>query len=634
MPSPASQPQSRPKNRSLLHNFRKVLARFRVYVGAVSLIIIILATGLYSLTTQQRLGSEVSRLINVNARLAQDLDEVRSATDRLKAALVLRLANDEEKAREFHAKTLEIFPKRIESLQERAESLPDELAEKISSLTGKLEDIATQAQNFFDIEANDSLEEQILEWFALQLSPLILEFADVLGDVQVLNYEMIAEGGDATLGSIVRGVRLVMFLVLVAAVGVLYGTYIYAFRVFRPVQRLSRAIRQLALGQSNKELPKFSEKELGAFARPLSLVSRSLEHKRRQAERKLNRLHQTLEACMASLAHPLFILNAQGDIILVNPAGGNFLAAIGLSAEHEALPDSLGEVVRAMGEDNTGPRPCDLAGALAFNVNGSERFFIPRATRLIDERGRLHGFTLLLEDVTDIRLIDQLRSNLIGVIGHELQTPMTVIRMALHLLRKNAYEGLSEENKEVLQSALDDTETLQKTLQNLLDLNRIDSQGIGLNRSRWTAKRDLPATVQRYCRTRNADPGFVDLEVPEGLPELTVDRDRLDHAFMNILANAHRFSPPEKPVRVQAAELPDAWVRITVADEGPGIPEKFHARLFEPFFRVPGQNDDGAGLGLCIAERIIRMHGGRILVESSVNRGTAFHVDLPPPAKS
>ncbi|MCC5805992.1 MAG: hypothetical protein JJU00_06650 [Opitutales bacterium] len=621
---------------SFYHRFRPILrslhsgfVRLRAYVAALCLVIVILATGLFSLNAYHTVGDRLGRLIHVNARLTNHLDDVRSATDRLNAAFVLHLAGDVEKAEELHKGSLEVLAERAESLDAMRERLSSKLSESVADVSNKLEHIERHARRFFEIEGNDPYEEQLIERYAAHLSPYLLELADAVREAQTLNYEKIAEGGDATQDAVVTGIRLLMFMILVVSVAVLYGVYLYAFRVFRPVQRLSRAIRQLAVGSAKQPLPEFSKSDLGAFARPMNLIVRRLERTRKHSSTKINRMHRTLEASMASLTHPLFVLDARGEILLINPAGRNFLDSIDLTDGTDRLPGTLNEVVLTVRNDAEDLNPRDLAGAIAFDVNGTERYFIPRVTRLVDNDRRLHGFTLLLEDVTDLRLIDELRSNLIGVIGHELQTPMTVVRMALHLLRKNAYDGLSPENQEVLQSALDDTETLQKTLQNLLDLNRIDSQGIGLNRARWIASRDLRSAVQRFCRTHRVDPDFVDIDTPDDLPEIIVDRDRLDHALMNILANARRFTPDGEQVRMRARSLPDGWLRISVADNGPGIPEKYQSRVFEAFFRVPGQGTNGAGLGLCIAERIIRMHGGRILVDSDGGHGATFHIDLP-----
>src|SRR6185436_13835028 len=112
------------------------------------------------------------------------------------------------------------------------------------------------------------------------------------------------------------------------------------------------------------------------------------------------------------------------------------------------------------------------------------------------------------------------------------------------------------------------------------------------------------------------------------LPPVAVDRQRISHVFANLVTNAIKHSPAAGEIRLKAASAGNGSVQFSVADDGPGIPEEFQSRIFDRFFRVPGQGKSGAGLGLSIAREITVAHGGRIGVMSSPGRGSTFYVVL------
>jgi signal transduction histidine kinase len=116
--------------------------------------------------------------------------------------------------------------------------------------------------------------------------------------------------------------------------------------------------------------------------------------------------------------------------------------------------------------------------------------------------------------------------------------------------------------------------------------------------------------------------------VQPGLPAVSVDRQRISHVFTNLVSNAIKHSPEGGEILVRAARLNQGEIQFSVVDRGPGVPEEHKARIFDRFFRVPGQKKTGAGLGLSIAREIVLAHGGRIGVKRAVDHGSDFFVVL------
>src|SRR5262249_12140464 len=187
---------------------------------------------------------------------------------------------------------------------------------------------------------------------------------------------------------------------------------------------------------------------------------------------------------------------------------------------------------------------------------------------------------------------------------------------------------LAPKQDEILQAARDDTERLLRILNDLLDLARLDEGKEDLR-----AEPVPPADLLQRSLAEAADSAAAKnlkliCEVDPGLPPVAVDRQRISHVFTNLVANAIKHSPSAGEVRLRAALAGNGSVQFSVADDGPGIPEEYQSRIFDRFFRVPGQTRSGAGLGLSIAREITVAHGGRIGVKSSRGNGSTFYVVL------
>ena len=163
-----------------------------------------------------------------------------------------------------------------------------------------------------------------------------------------------------------------------------------------------------------------------------------------------------------------------------------------------------------------------------------------------------------------------------------------------------------------------------------MDMGRIES-GRALMEIRPTDSAELVSTAVEANRpsfaARHID---LQLEMPEFAPAVMADGSRIAHVFQNLLSNALKYTAENGRVQVQIEQSPDGYVQFAVSDDGRGIPHQFVSRVFDKFFRVPGQaGDSGTGLGLAIVKDIVEAHGGRIWVESREGRGTTFRFVLP-----
>jgi signal transduction histidine kinase len=236
---------------------------------------------------------------------------------------------------------------------------------------------------------------------------------------------------------------------------------------------------------------------------------------------------------------------------------------------------------------------------------------------------------VVLSDVTKFRLVDQLKSDMVSTVSHELKTPLTGLQMAIHLLLEEVVGPLNAKQTELLLSARQDSDRLLAMVNDLLDLTRIEQGRVKLDREP-TAPADLVSeAIERF--EPKADSAGVRLKgaVGFGLPPVLVDRERVSHVFDNLIGNSLAHTGRGGSIDLAAA-AEGGSVRFTVKDTGEGIPPEHLPRIFDRFYRVPGsRSTSGAGLGLAIAKEVVVAHGGQIDVTSKEGVGSTFRFTLP-----
>jgi signal transduction histidine kinase len=272
--------------------------------------------------------------------------------------------------------------------------------------------------------------------------------------------------------------------------------------------------------------------------------------------------------------------------------------------------------------------PRGLDGAVRLVAAEGERHYLPRASPVYADEGGLVGTTVILQEVTRLLRFEELRNNLVATVAHELRTPLTSLRMAIHLLTEQRVGSLSEKQADLVYGAREDCERLQSTVDELLDVSRIQAGRIELR----AAPVEVEALVSDALEAQRvfAEQRHVALEseVLPGIAYVRADVDRVQLVFANLLSNAIRHSPEGAAVTIRAFAT-DAAVRVEVVDRGSGIPKAYHQAIFEKYFQMPGAATGGAGLGLFIAREIVDAHGGEIGVESEPGKGATFWFTLP-----
>lgn len=356
------------------------------------------------------------------------------------------------------------------------------------------------------------------------------------------------------------------------------------------------------------------------------------------ANAELRRAYQELEAQKAKLdtlidqlPSPVLATDADNNILLVNNA---FEAALGIRAS-----DALGRSVFA-----AVPAP-EIAALFADPLDNPEGRVVeelqlsrprPRVYRaslaaVQGPGGQAMGKSLVMIDITELRELDQMKTDLISFVSHELRTPLSIISGFTHLAARRLADGRPDQALDMVQRIDRHLRYTEQLVEDFLNIARLEAGRPLEYRTEPIA--DVAAMVSEIIEAvpRRTDAHEIVTDIPADLPPVAADRSKLGEVFTNLIDNAVKYSPRGGQIKISAL-LEGPFVRFSVTDHGIGIPEEAREHLFQRFRRVRGEGRahlPGTGMGLYLCKQLVEGQGGRIWFEPNPEGGSIFHFTVP-----
>jgi PAS domain S-box-containing protein len=347
---------------------------------------------------------------------------------------------------------------------------------------------------------------------------------------------------------------------------------------------------------------------------------------------ELRRANGHNQLILNSAGEGIFGLDRDGKATFINPFAARML---GCSVD-ELVGRPLHDIIHSGTDTPDDQRLCVICSAtmqpatriaLAANFRNRAGKVIPvecTASSLTDESGKPAGVVVTFRDVSERLVVERLKQEFVSTVSHELRTPLTSIRGALGLLAAGLLGSVGDRGQRMLKIAVTNTDRLVRLINDILDLERIDSGQIGLTLTSLSAN-DLVTEAVEGVLAMAEQAGVAIVRKPcDAL--LSADHDRIIQVLTNLLSNAIKFSPPGTTVAIDCAPV-DGFLLFRVADQGRGVPEEKLETIFDRFQQVDAsdaRDKGGTGLGLAICRSIVNAHGGRIWAQRGSDRGAVL----------
>jgi K+-sensing histidine kinase KdpD len=297
---------------------------------------------------------------------------------------------------------------------------------------------------------------------------------------------------------------------------------------------------------------------------------------------------------------------------LFDARGISSVAVAGLALDD----DRLGMLIAG----RRSPEPFAESDLAFLNALAQEAALAIRNARLYERERR---------QVARLQTLEALQASFVSVVSHELRTPLTCIKSSVDMLEETLSRDIPEVKEELLQTISHHTGRLEDLVEDLLDATRLEAGQLTLSLQPTDLRQLVQRTVTAFSPLVKNKGQVMELDLPDGLEPMMLDRHRVEQVLTNLISNAHRFAGKGGHIGV-ALVSEDDHLRLIVSDDGPGIPSDELEKIFDKFYVVTdGRGLAGVGLGLYIARQLVELHGGRIWAESEPGQGSTFHVTIP-----
>jgi two-component system, OmpR family, phosphate regulon sensor histidine kinase PhoR len=396
----------------------------------------------------------------------------------------------------------------------------------------------------------------------------------------------------------------------------------------RRLERMVADAGAVAVG-SDTHTSAVSEDELGDFHRRVVDAVRTVASREHGMRERAGRL----EAVLRHMADGVVVLESDGRISFANAAA---TVLLGISTLGELLGTRLLFVCRNpdLAELLDTMRESGRAETREITLEGPNRKVLFVSGAPVGGAGSMASVVLVLHDVTRVRRLESMRADFVANVSHELRTPLTAIRGYAETLLGGALDD-SARARQFVHVIERHSERLSRLIDDLLTLSDLELGRTELRREPLDLREVVVGVLEVLGPKAGKKAIALQAEIPDDLPALVLDRDRIEQVLINLVDNAIKYTPADGSVRVSARSLGNgngSGVEIDVTDSGIGIPEKDLSRLTERFYRVDRARSrelGGTGLGLAIVKHIVQAHGGSLTIESRVQKGTTVRVELP-----
>ena len=596
----------------------------KILLGYSLSLALVILVGAWGITNLRRLGKASEAILEENYNSILAAENTIDAIERQDSAILLFLLENRDRGSE------QFRQNQIEFLKWLGR------AEGNITIPGEAEIIAQIEQSYQDyLTAFSGLQQQVnptTEDYYGTIVPIFEQIRARSDRLRNINQEAM-EVASENAQQISQQAIWSMAIAGATAAGIGLGfSLLLTRRIVQPLTEMTTATEKIASGEYDIALQVKSKDELGMLGREITTMSQKLKAFRDLNVGKVIVEKQRSEAIVQSIADGIIVVDSELRIIAINPIAASIANVRSMLATNNHFLDvfdnrQLYQHLRDTAE--TGTPPQLESDILTVEREQKTQYYKFAITPVVSEAEDVIGAILLLQDVTKLKELDNLKSEFVATASHELRTPLTGMLMSLNLLAETTEDKLSDSESELLDTAVEDVERLRSLVNDLLDLSKIESGKIELDFVDVKVDFLLNKAISALqIQAQQKEITLAQQSLSKDI-QVKVDANKIIWVLTNLIANALRYSDPGGEIKIGATHR-NSWVEIFVTDNGAGIPLEYQNKIFDKFVQVETEKDvGGSGLGLAICKEMVQAHGGRIWVDSTVGEGSTFTFTVP-----
>jgi len=602
--------------RAIQHN----MLRTRFFLGFLSLVIILLAMAMYSMRSTRNLTDTITAITSENYQVLRDLQDAKMSGSSITQALFLAEQGHTVRARALAEREVNKLERSVTEYRTNIGTT------MYPSQSRRFQEAGYRSVAYTRLFIDPETPQSIRDTLNATLSVVIQEMSHNANDLERRFIDNVSIKAERSKYTAEKTQTYVFVAVTIAILGSLYVSWMLVLWILKPIRQLAAQFHLISQGNYGLQVPMLSGDELGLLAKSFNHMSSKLKLYSDQTSEQILLLQRTIQRTFASFPHPILIMRDDNQVEYSNPAANRFLSELGYNP-NDSIVDFLQQHMDTIFQAESDYLPENLNEALTFRIGSQERHYLPRILQLRDPSAPKLGMAIILDDITSMRLVDGIKTNLISTVSHEIKNPLTTMRMAIHLLIEKNVGPLNDRQTELAEMIRDESERMLDTLDGLLELARIDHRDQIINKDVCDVHDVVLSVILEHQELAALRSIVLEMDIDDRQPKIMADIRILCHILRNYTSNACKYANPG--TIVIRTESMGNFLRFSVIDGGPGIDKDIHNKLFERFWRIPGESQAGTGLGLAIVKQMAESHGGKVGLDSDTGMGSTFWFDIP-----
>ncbi|MBN2557638.1 MAG: HAMP domain-containing protein [Clostridia bacterium] len=599
--------------------------RYKIFTAFLLILLIFTSSNIWSIINFNRLSKSIDSIMESNYKSIEAAQYMIVAIERQDSAELEHMFSKSDETVAAFNKNGKVF---LGWLSRAEDNITEEgEAEILQRINESYTKYITSFTQLIILDRNNN-QSELNDYYYTVILPLFEETKSACRDLLALNQNSMVDRKDSSL-NVARGATITT--AVISVITILMGLYMVSFlarKIVRPLYDFIDRTKRISEGNYNQQLEISGDDEIAQLAYEFNMMAEKLVHYDQMNINKLLEEKNKSDAIVNSIGDGIIVTDIDYKIALLNRKAESIFNV----REAESVGRHLLEIInnkelfgmfRSIREKSEGWANIK-PGEIEIKVEEGTEYYTVNVRPIKMKGTEDIGAVALIQNVTELKEVDALKSDFISTVSHEFRTPLTSIAMGVGLLQEGIPGTLTDKQKELVSVIKEDSDRLNKLVEELLDLSKLESGKMQMDLQSHNINEIADYVLKTLKLQAEEINAKITKNIPKDISKARIDVNKITWVVTNLVGNALRYVPKDGTGKIDiSAKEAYNKIIISVSDNGAGIKDSIKKKIFDKF--VQGADGSGsAGLGLAICKEIVRAHGGDIWVESSPGNGSTF----------